>query len=129
MKEIQGMDLLNKIRKKIRLHSSYSPDIEKFILSNANEAQERLEVFPALDDTIASLNVIQTRVKNVKNDAQAIQTLSNALSFCTHLPEYEAGYINKEDESIASNYLLEKALSNEKAVKSIEEKLAKIKED
>lgn len=123
------MDLFKKIRKKIRLHSSYSPDIEKSILSNANEAQEKLEVFPALDDTIASLNVIQTRVKNVKNDAQAIQTLSNALSFCTHLQEYQAGYINKEDESIASNYLLEKALSNEKAVKSIEEKLAKIKED
>lgn len=122
------MNLFKKIRKKIRLHSSYSPDIEKFILSNANEAQEKLEVFPALDDTIASLNVIQTRVKNVKNDAQAIQTLSNALSFCTHLQEYQAGYINKEDESIASNYLLEKALSNEKAVKSIEEKLAKIKE-
>ena len=123
------MDLFKKIRKKIRLNSSYFPDIEKFILSNANEVQEKLEVFPALDDTIASLNVIQTRVKNVKNDAQAIQTLSNALSFCTHLQEYQAGYINKEDESIASNYLLEKALSNEKAVKSIEEKLAKIKED
>ena len=115
--------------KKIRIHLPYSPDIKQFILSNANEVQEKLEVFPALDDTIASLNVIQTRVKNVKNDAQAIQTLSNALSFCTHLQEYQAGYINKEDESIASNYLLEKALSNEKAVKSIEEKLAKIKED
>lgn len=111
------------------MHLPYSPDIKQFILSNANEVQEKLEVFPALDDTIASLNVIQTRVKNVKNDAQAIQTLSNALSFCTHLQEYQAGYINKEDESIASNYLLEKALSNEKAVKSIEEKLAKIKED
>ena len=78
------------------MHLPYSPDIKQFILSNANEVQEKLEVFPALDDTIASLNVIQTRVKNVKNDAQAIQTLSNALSFCTHLQEYQAGISTKK---------------------------------
>ena len=128
MKEIQGMDLLNKMRKRIPSHSSYSPNIKKMTISDANELQEKLEVFQALDDANTSLNVIQTHVKNVQNEARAIQILSSALSFCTHLQEYEVGYISKEDKVIASNYLLDKALSNERATKSIKVKLAKIKE-
>lgn len=122
------MNLFKKMRKKIRLHSSYSPNIDHFILSNANELQEKANVFPTLDNTTASLDKIQTHVKSLKNDARAIQILCNALSFCTQLPEYRAGYISKEDGSIASRYLLEKALSNEKDVEVIENKIEKIKE-
>lgn len=123
------MNLFKKIRKKIRLHSSYSPSIDQFILSNANELQEKSKVFPTLDNETASLDEIQTHVKSLKNDARAIQILCNTLSFCMQLPEYRAGHISKEDSGIASRYLMENALSNERDVEAIENKIRKIKED
>lgn len=123
------MNLFKKIRKKIRLHSSYSPSIDQFILSNANELQEKSKVFPTLDNAAASLDEIQTHVKSLKNDARAIQILCNTLSFCMQLPEYRAGYISKEDSGIASRYLMKNALSNERDVEVIENKIRKIKED
>lgn len=55
-------------------------------------------------------------------------TTSNGYYRFKNPQEYEVGYISKEDKVIASNYLLDKALSNERATKSIKVKLAKIKE-
>lgn len=76
----------------------------------------------------SQLDAIQSNVRKLHDDARAIQTLSKALLFCMHLSEHQTGYISKEDKVIASNYLLDKALSNERATKSIKVKLAKIKE-
>ena len=45
-----------------------------------------------------------------------------------HLSEHQTGYISKEDANIASQFLLETALANEKEVSAIEKQLDKIKE-
>ena len=103
MKEIQGMDLLNKMRKKMRIHLPYSRS--------------------------SQLDAIQSNVRKLHDDARAIQTLSKALLFCMHLSEHQTGYISKEDAYRASQFLLVTALANEKEVNAIEKQLDKVKEE
>lgn len=103
MKEIQDMDLLNKMRKKMRIHLPYSRS--------------------------SQLDAIQSNIRKLHDDARGIQTLSKALLFCMHLSEHQTGYISKEDANRASKFLLETALANEKKVNAIENQLDKIKEE
>ena len=93
------MKLFKKMRKKMRMHLPYSHNFQ--------------------------LDVIQSNVRKLKNDARAIQTLSKALLFCM---EHPTGYISKKDANKASQFLLETALHNEKEVNAIERQLNKIKE-